>query len=195
MRWCERGDSNPHGFTRQILSLVRLPIPPLSQNSTAPSGLWESFRPNRPAYRRSAQCPAFARHSTTAPAVALNLLYFVQLLVDQQRQKRQQRNSGQDAEHAQRNGELVHLDHQLRLLIPHVGICLVEKELIVLVHGERALVDQQEYQSHCTYSEQRPHDFNRCHTPPQQVPTTAIPLRGGEAVSRTSPGEGFSARL
>ena len=29
-RWCERGDSNPHGFTRQILSLVRLPIPPLS---------------------------------------------------------------------------------------------------------------------------------------------------------------------
>ncbi len=31
MCWCERGDSNPHGFTRQILSLVRLPIPPLSQ--------------------------------------------------------------------------------------------------------------------------------------------------------------------
>jgi hypothetical protein len=30
-KWCERGDSNPHGFTRQILSLVRLPIPPLSQ--------------------------------------------------------------------------------------------------------------------------------------------------------------------
>ena len=23
-RWCERGDSNPHGFTRQILSLVCL---------------------------------------------------------------------------------------------------------------------------------------------------------------------------
>ena len=31
--WCERGDSNPHGFTRQILSLVRLPIPPLSRLS------------------------------------------------------------------------------------------------------------------------------------------------------------------
>jgi hypothetical protein len=30
-KWCERGDSNPHGFTRQILSLVRLPIPPLSR--------------------------------------------------------------------------------------------------------------------------------------------------------------------
>jgi hypothetical protein len=31
--WCERGDSNPHGFPRQILSLVRLPIPPLSHDS------------------------------------------------------------------------------------------------------------------------------------------------------------------
>ncbi len=31
MGWCERGDSNPHGLLRQILSLVRLPIPPLSQ--------------------------------------------------------------------------------------------------------------------------------------------------------------------
>ena len=30
--WCERGDSNPHGFPRQILSLVRLPIPPLSHS-------------------------------------------------------------------------------------------------------------------------------------------------------------------
>ena len=28
--WCERGDSNPHALRRQILSLVRLPIPPLS---------------------------------------------------------------------------------------------------------------------------------------------------------------------
>jgi hypothetical protein len=30
--WCERGDSNPHALRRQILSLVRLPIPPLSHN-------------------------------------------------------------------------------------------------------------------------------------------------------------------
>jgi hypothetical protein len=27
---CERGDSNPHTFRYQILSLARLPIPPLS---------------------------------------------------------------------------------------------------------------------------------------------------------------------
>jgi hypothetical protein len=30
--WCERGDLNPHGLLRQILSLVRLPISPLSQS-------------------------------------------------------------------------------------------------------------------------------------------------------------------
>ncbi len=36
--WCERGDSNPHGFTRQILSLVRLPIPPLSHTMIIQSG-------------------------------------------------------------------------------------------------------------------------------------------------------------
>ena len=34
--WCERRDSNPHGFPRQILSLVRLPIPPLSQAHVMP---------------------------------------------------------------------------------------------------------------------------------------------------------------
>jgi hypothetical protein len=32
--WCERGDSNPHGLPRQILSLVRLPIPPLSRSES-----------------------------------------------------------------------------------------------------------------------------------------------------------------
>ena len=30
-RWCERGDSNPHGLSRWNLNPVRLPIPPLSQ--------------------------------------------------------------------------------------------------------------------------------------------------------------------
>src|SRR5574341_96437 len=31
--WCEGRDSNPHAFRRQILSLVRLPIPPPSQKN------------------------------------------------------------------------------------------------------------------------------------------------------------------
>ena len=33
--WCERGDSNPHTFRYQILSLARLPIPPLSLAKSA----------------------------------------------------------------------------------------------------------------------------------------------------------------
>src|SRR6266481_5449902 len=37
-KWCERGDSNPHALRRQILSLVRLPIPPLSQFSNPMDG-------------------------------------------------------------------------------------------------------------------------------------------------------------
>src|SRR6185437_2221494 len=32
LQWCERGDSNPHTFRYQILSLARLPIPPLSRS-------------------------------------------------------------------------------------------------------------------------------------------------------------------
>src|SRR5687768_13168236 len=31
LNWCERGDSNPHTSRYQILSLARLPIPPLSR--------------------------------------------------------------------------------------------------------------------------------------------------------------------
>src|SRR6185369_13456628 len=43
--WCERGDSNPHTFRYQILSLARLPIPPLSQNKEFDSQkrLYHSF--------------------------------------------------------------------------------------------------------------------------------------------------------
>src|SRR5579863_1719633 len=43
--WCERGDSNPHGFPRQDLNLVRLPIPPLSHNLDYTNRL-EFFRGN-----------------------------------------------------------------------------------------------------------------------------------------------------
>ena len=36
-RWeCERGDSNPQAFRRQILSLVRLPVSPLSRKFGVP---------------------------------------------------------------------------------------------------------------------------------------------------------------
>src|SRR5258708_28096193 len=59
--WCERGDSNPHGFTRQILSLVRLPIPPLShfrEYSLLP--LMAAGKTLRPARNSSPDAGAFA---------------------------------------------------------------------------------------------------------------------------------------
>jgi hypothetical protein len=34
--WCERGDSNPHPLRDQILSLARLPVPPLSRLKLTP---------------------------------------------------------------------------------------------------------------------------------------------------------------
>ena len=62
--WCERGDSNPHGLTRQILSLVRLPIPPLSQpewDYTKSSGV-SRRRPSR-----GATLPGIPRSSRFRP--------------------------------------------------------------------------------------------------------------------------------
>jgi hypothetical protein len=49
--WCERGDSNPHPLRDQILSLARLPIPPLSRGAI--------IRQDEPvAPRSSRQCRA-----------------------------------------------------------------------------------------------------------------------------------------
>jgi hypothetical protein len=94
MLWCERGDSNPHGFTRQILSLVRLPIPPLSQIYLPHPGSEETsariFR--RRCLWQNIALPPVALRPNRDSFMSL-LLNFVQLLVDQQRQKRQQRNS------------------------------------------------------------------------------------------------------
>jgi hypothetical protein len=59
--WCERGDSNPHGLPRQILSLVRLPIPPLS-HSLAIGMLMDGSNHNKPAVA--------LRSTGTAPATA-----------------------------------------------------------------------------------------------------------------------------
>jgi hypothetical protein len=42
--WCERRDSNPHGLPRQILSLVRLPIPPLSHYLSIYHCRWFAYR-------------------------------------------------------------------------------------------------------------------------------------------------------
>src|SRR6266404_8227965 len=46
--WCERGDSNPHTFRYQILSLARLPIPPLSQLMETKTRIAHTSKPMHP---------------------------------------------------------------------------------------------------------------------------------------------------
>lgn len=36
--WCERGESNPHGFPHRNLNPARLPVPPLSRTDEGSSG-------------------------------------------------------------------------------------------------------------------------------------------------------------
>lgn|GEM_PF-2246566 len=48
--WCGRGDLNPHGLPRQILSLVRLPISPLPHTAgrALHEPLWPVYWPLSP---------------------------------------------------------------------------------------------------------------------------------------------------
>jgi hypothetical protein len=84
--WCERGDSNPHALRRQILSLVRLPIPPLShalvsivyQHSPIAAWslwgkLWGVFLPS-PLSRLVAQNLSTRRHRDVATLISLGHL-------------------------------------------------------------------------------------------------------------------------
>jgi hypothetical protein len=68
--WCERGDLNPHGFTRQILSLVRLPIPPLSHLTFSATYLDYSSSP----FCRSPNSPPLVRTKHPTKPVDLRLL-------------------------------------------------------------------------------------------------------------------------
>ena len=63
-------------------------------------------------------------------------MHFVQLLVNQQRQKCQKKHPRADAEYAHGEREPADFGQQFGLFFLHVGICVIEKELIILVHGE-----------------------------------------------------------
>ena len=79
-----------------------------------------------------------------------------------------------------------------RGVIPQARIRFVEKKLIVLAHGESALVDEQHDQTDGEKSEDAADDFNWCHKPPQQSqPQAVVSLAGRVAQKvRTVPGEG-----
>ncbi len=65
--WCERGDSNPHGLPRQILSLVRLPIPPLSHDHHSLDAKLGWLQRRRVEYWTKASFPWFRFLSSDSP--------------------------------------------------------------------------------------------------------------------------------
>ena len=57
------------------------------------------------------------------------------------------------------------LGQQFRLLLVHVRTRVIQKQLVIPVHGERALVDQEDDQTNCENSEDHRHDSS--HKPPR----------------------------
>src|SRR5436305_12724522 len=118
------------------------------------------------------------------------LLHFVQLLVNQQRQKSQKKDPRADAEHAHGQSEPADFSQQFGLLFLHVRIRVVEKKLIVLAHGESALVDEQHDQTDGEKSEDAADDFNWSHKPPQQSQPQAVVSLAGPVAQKVHTGPG-----
>ena len=91
MRWCEGRDSNPHALRRQILSLVRLPIPPPSPKNqriitSVAVGHYENFpvaslllpaplrEPVEVIYRFARSADDFADEGSDSPDIRLGKL-------------------------------------------------------------------------------------------------------------------------
>ena len=115
--WCERGDSNPHGLPRQILSLVRLPIPPLSPGVSDLEAISHT--------QNCKQNPvAIGQKQTGAnprPYAARQLLLDgVQTLVDEHAGQNQQQHAGAGAKYAHQRSQPVYLHQQLGLFLLHV---------------------------------------------------------------------------
>jgi phage terminase Nu1 subunit (DNA packaging protein) len=70
-----------------------------------------------------------------------DLLDFVQLLINQHGNEHEQEYARADAENADRKHEAIDLGQQLSLFFLHVRIGIIEKELIILMHGQGTLVD------------------------------------------------------
>src|SRR5690242_4667851 len=112
------------------------------------------------------------------------LLYRVQLLVDQHPNEHQQEYARSRAEHAYRDGKPVDLGQQLRLLLVHMRTRIIQKQLVIPVHCECALVDQQEDQTNCKSPEHHGHNSQR-HKAPRPVSNSVA------AISRPTRSIGF----
>jgi len=52
----------------------------------------------------------------------------------------------------------------------HVRIVVIKKQLVILVHGESALINQEDDQTNGEQSEYSSNDLNWRHKPPRQIP-------------------------
>lgn len=86
------------------------------------------------------------------------LLDPAQLLVEPHRRGDHQKYPRSDAEHAHRDGKPVDLSQQFRLLRVHVRTRLIQKQLVIPVHGKCAFVDQEDDQAKSEGSEDHRHD-------------------------------------
>jgi hypothetical protein len=83
------------------------------------------------------------------PRTGSGLLYGVESLIDEHAGEHQQEHAESGAENPDRDGQPVHLRDQLRLLLLHVRARVVEIQRLILVHGERAAVDEKDNQADC----------------------------------------------
>jgi hypothetical protein len=95
------------------------------------------------------------------------LLYTVQLLVEPHRREQQQKYSRPDAEHARRDDKPIDSGQQFRLLRVHMRTRIIQKQLVIPVHHECALVDEEDDQTNSENSEDHRHDCQRHNLPPQ----------------------------
>jgi hypothetical protein len=86
-----------------------------------------------------------ASAANVADADPPQLLNFAQLLRDPHTQQYEDKNSGSHTENPDRNPQPIDFYQQFRLLLLHVRIRVVQKQLIVFMHRERAAIDEQDY--------------------------------------------------
>src|SRR5215471_5492878 len=121
-------------------------------------------------YELGSVSPWTARESwpdNGSPSVSM-LLCLIQVLVDQHPHKHQQKYPSPDAKGAHGDGKPADLGQQFRLLIVHVRTRVIQKQLVIPVHRECTLVDQEEDQTNCKSPEYHSHNSQH-HKPPRPV--------------------------
>jgi iron-sulfur cluster assembly accessory protein len=118
---------------------------------------------------------------------------FAQFLGDPQAQQYEEKYARPAAEDPDRNSEPVDFYQELSLLLLHVRIRVIEKELIILVHRERAAIDEKDNQTSGENAPDSRYQIQHRHKPPRQRPASLAASRFPDAglYSRIGFGEGL----